>query len=92
MQVILYTVHSHIFLCRSISSNLSSSSFRLDSESSAFLFTIDLPNLSTLGERLLLLEYRLFLLGDRERRRGEPSRLLFLEEDELGEPLRDRRR
>lgn len=53
---------------------------------------MDLPNLSTLGERLLLLEYLLFLRGDRERRRGERSRLLFFDADEDGDLLLDRLR
>ena len=89
----LFSLLDYIFLCLSISCNLSSSSsFRL-AESSSFLFTMDLPNLSTLGERVLLLEYRFFLLGDLERRRGERSRLFFEEDGvELGDLLRVFRR
>lgn len=87
-------LETYIFLCRSISCNRSSSSFRFEPGSSSFLFTIERPNRSTLGERDLLLEYLFFLRGDRERRRGDRSRLFLLVDDgvALGERLLVRRR
>lgn len=75
---------TYIFLWFSISCSLLSISFRW--ASSSFLLTIVLPNLSTLGERLLLLEYLFLRTGERDRdllRETERSRLFRLTRDDL---------